>query len=505
MLPTPSRTYDVVIVGTGFHGLSIALEALNTGFSVALISEQSLIDFPGIPFHAVIGAGLGKIEVLNFPEVIANQKALLNLQKRYPQHLSPIDTYIAKNRQVRSDRRVSIGLSIYRRLQGQAGIHTLVPSRRTPPLTQAFFGIQPHALFEPPVQELLALPQRQLITLAQQALSSGLASYEHHSLAGAQRSEQQWSLSLTRSADRQAVKLNAKVLINTTQQAQHAALPMHSRCEISTLSSGWVYINKPQRWQGALLLQLSDKQLAYVFSVSPTTLCLGPIRVNTDDHLHQQLAIQRALNDLNVTMASHLNNDDVIRTAWLSEAIVKNAGTLAAQGYDEAFIDLDHRNGLAPLATVFGTNIAQQKKIARECLALLHYGLPQPSNSHRSPEPAMGLANLLEWEAELQRVFGLSEELCRRLTQYYGTRAQQLLEECDGDLGRHFGSGIYAAEIDYLVEHEWVRSLDDLLWRNTYFGLMLDEHVKREVANYLKEYLTQFEKRHSPEEAQIPA
>ena len=38
-------------------------------------------------------------------------------------------------------------------------------------------------------------------------------------------------------------------------------------------------------------------------------------------------------------------------------------------------------------------------------------------------------------------------------------------------LGRHYGDGIYEAEIRHLIESEWVKKTDDVLWRRSKLGL----------------------------------
>jgi glycerol-3-phosphate dehydrogenase len=53
------------------------------------------------------------------------------------------------------------------------------------------------------------------------------------------------------------------------------------------------------------------------------------------------------------------------------------------------------------------------------------------------------------------------------------------------DLGPHFGKGLYAREIDWLVAQEWAMSADDILFRRTKFGLHLDAAARDEVARYL--------------------
>src|SRR5690606_26091608 len=68
-----------------------------------------------------------------------------------------------------------------------------------------------------------------------------------------------------------------------------------------------------------------------------------------------------------------------------------------------------------------------------------------------------------EFEAQVgkvQRAYpGLDRALTRRLTRLYGTRVEKLLGDAKemADLGPHFGSTLYAREVDYLMAEEWAR------------------------------------------------
>ena len=57
----------------------------------------------------------------------------------------------------------------------------------------------------------------------------------------------------------------------------------------------------------------------------------------------------------------------------------------------------------------------------------------------------------------------ISESLARHYARTYGSNSEWILKEASAlsDLGEDFGHEFYEAELKYLVEHEWVRSLDD--------------------------------------------
>jgi glycerol-3-phosphate dehydrogenase len=67
----------------------------------------------------------------------------------------------------------------------------------------------------------------------------------------------------------------------------------------------------------------------------------------------------------------------------------------------------------------------------------------------------------------------LSEGEAQRLTRAYGTIAQQILGNARtrADLGRDFGHGLSEREVVHLIDNEWARTAEDLLWRRTKLGL----------------------------------
>ena len=60
-----------------------------------------------------------------------------------------------------------------------------------------------------------------------------------------------------------------------------------------------------------------------------------------------------------------------------------------------------------------------------------------------------------------------------RMSKAYGTRLKDLLGGADSlpALGRHFGAGLYEAEVRWLAEREYARTAEDVLWRRTKLGL----------------------------------
>jgi len=91
-------------------------------------------------------------------------------------------------------------------------------------------------------------------------------------------------------------------------------------------------------------------------------------------------------------------------------------------------------------------------------------------------------------------VLGLLIEAPRplRLCRNYGSRALRIVDgawSMDG-LGKRFGADLYAAEADYLVDAEWARSADDILWRRTKLGLRIDAAGREQLQEYVTQRLS---------------
>ena len=83
----------------------------------------------------------------------------------------------------------------------------------------------------------------------------------------------------------------------------------------------------------------------------------------------------------------------------------------------------------------------------------------------------------------------LPHEILQHYLTHYGTYISLLLDNkhAINDLGQHFGSTLYSAEIDYLLTTEWATNSDDILWRRTKYGL----HLSPDQINNVKQYLNE--------------
>jgi glycerol-3-phosphate dehydrogenase len=151
-------------------------------------------------------------------------------------------------------------------------------------------------------------------------------------------------------------------------------------------------------------------------------------------------------------------------------------------------------NGSPPVLSVFGGKITTFRRLAEAAmdrLAPLFPGLPPHWTASSSLPggdfPWDGFATLRD---DLQRRYPfLSIPSATRLARAYGTRAASLLEgaRSPADLGRVFGADLTEREVDWLVQTEWARTADDVLWRRSKLGM----RFAPEEVIALEQYLAQ--------------
>jgi glycerol-3-phosphate dehydrogenase len=81
----------------------------------------------------------------------------------------------------------------------------------------------------------------------------------------------------------------------------------------------------------------------------------------------------------------------------------------------------------------------------------------------------------------------LGEAHARRLVEAYGSRLDQVLGDATNmdDLGELFGGDLTAAEVRYLMTHEFARFPEDILWRRSKLGLVLTATERDALAQFM--------------------
>ena len=155
-------------------------------------------------------------------------------------------------------------------------------------------------------------------------------------------------------------------------------------------------------------------------------------------------------------------------------------------------------DGAAPLLSVFGGKITTYRELAAEAIRQLEPFLPVLEGEDWTGKAFLPGGDFGRFDASAlardlaARYSFLGSREAHRLIRLYGTSAATILGDATSpaDLGEAFGHGLTAAEVDYLVAHEWARTAADVLWRRTKLGLHFTDAQTARLAAYITERIT---------------
>lgn len=176
-----------------------------------------------------------------------------------------------------------------------------------------------------------------------------------------------------------------------------------------------------------------------------------------------------------------ITSDDVIWSYAGVRPLYDDKSENASAVTRDYVLDIDELSAGRPLLSIYGGKITTSRKLAEhamEKLADYYMGVKKPwTGKAQLPGgdfPADDFERFLEQQAK--RYPDVPRDILHHLCRAYGTRITLILGHGPKtDLGRQFGGQLTEAEVDYLRDHEWARTADDVLFRRTKQGLHLTE------------------------------
>lgn len=175
-----------------------------------------------------------------------------------------------------------------------------------------------------------------------------------------------------------------------------------------------------------------------------------------------------------------LTDEDVVWTYSGVRPLFDDGADNASAATRDYLLKVDAQG--APVLNIFGGKITTYRKLAEGALEKISEylevgkgawtaGVPLPGGDF----PVDGVAALTE---ELRRDYPfLDAYWAGRLVRAYGSEAKQVLgaAKAKEDLGAYFGATLTAAEVAWLMEREYARTAEDVVWRRSKLGLRMSE------------------------------
>ncbi|KAA0016005.1 glycerol-3-phosphate dehydrogenase [Salinicola corii] len=490
-----NENYDLIVIGGGINGAGIARDAVGRGLSVLLVEADDLASHTSSASTKLIHGGLRYLEQYEFKLVakaLAEREILL---KAAPHIIWPMRFILPHQKHLRPAWMIRIGLFMYDHLGGGqtlASSHGVkfadhaagIPLK--PEFTKGF------AYSDGWVQDA-----RLVVLNCMDAASRGARIMTRTRAESAVRHDDGWQVML-KTTDGEAIEAHSRGLVNAAgpwavRFLDDIAFQDHPY-SLRLIKGSHIVVNKLFDHDYAYIFQQPDGRIVFAIPYEHDFTLIGTTDVEHEDE-PDKIAIEkdeiRYLCDAaNRYFEQSIGPDDVVWSYSGVRPLLDDREDNASEITRDYRIQLDVSGG-APLLNVFGGKLTTYRRLAEDAVdklapelgnrerAWTGNGHPLPGGENATPQ------DLVE-SLQASRSF-ISPSLAYRWVFNYGTRVMNIVGDARSlaDLGEHFGADLYAAEVDYLREHEWARTVDDILWRRSKLGLRLDESEKRRLADYL--------------------
>lgn len=486
--------FDVAIIGGGINGCGIAADAALRGLSVLLVEKDDLASKTSSSSSKLIHGGLRYLEYYNFSLVkkaLDERQILLNLA---PHLVHPLPMVLPYQQSMRPYWLLRAGLFLYDNLSRKnklANTKSIERNTKSPyfiPLSEQF---NKGFLF----YDCKTDDSRLTIANALQAKEQGAIIRNNTQLIKAETENNLWYLTLKPKKGEEYV-IKAKVVINATGpwvESINQLLGIPTRFKISLVKGSHIVVHRLYEGEHAYLLQNQDNRVVFLIPYHGYTL-IGTTDVAFDGSPNEVNISSAEVNYLfdlvNSYLKSSLKKKDIINSWSGLRPLLASAGEelkALSRDYASCYTEVP-----APAVTIYGGKITTYRKAALETVNLLKPVFPNLKSSLTSITPLPG-ATVSNWtfadyvEHANEKYYWLESELRERYLSSYGTRSELILNECSKieDLGRHFGSGLYQVEVNYLLREEWASTCDDILWRRTKLGLNFLPENKLALESYI--------------------
>lgn len=498
----PIKIYDIAIIGAGINGCGIAREATGHGYSTFLCDKGDVGAATSASSSKLIHGGLRYLEQYDFKLVYKALKERKNLLNIAP-HLSSGSTFILPYEpHLRSKILLRMGLMIYDFLSPKH----LAKSKHIKLTKKAYKGI-----LKPSFKEGFSYSDgrtddhRLVILNALDAKQKGADIQLFNGCKNLSVENNLWKLELE---DGQTIF--AKTAVNATGPwaslfIQKSVKNIETREKLTLVKGSHITVPKIYEGEHCYIFQSTDNRIIFAIPYEKDFTLIGTTDVaHKGDPLSAKCT--KAEKEYLVKLCNHyfekqISEKDIV---WdyagvrpLIEDREEKTASTASRDYRLSIRHEGEEKTSPPLLNIWGGKLTTYRTLSQQALKKLMPYLTKGDISQQapSPRPFNSAKNLLpgaidptQFSKNLIKTYPfLTRDLATRYATTYGTLCLIFLEGKTElqDLGEHFGSTLYAAEVDYLTQEEWAKTADQIIFYRTKIGLHLTPVQIKKLQTYL--------------------
>ena len=490
--------FDVAVVGGGVNGCGIARDAAGRGLKVLLCEQGDLASYTSSASTKLIHGGLRYLEHGDFRLVRESLKERERLLHLAPHIVWPMRFVLPQVPSMRPAWLIRLGLFLYDHIGGRRGL----PPTRQINLASSTAGepllAGPKIAYE--YSDCWVDDARLVVLNAIDAAERGADIRTRTRCVTIQREDSDWKLELESGVKRQIITAN--ILINAAgmwaDRVRADAVGKSKPEKLSTrmVRGSHIVVSKLFEGDHAYILQVEDSRIVFAIPYENEFTLIGTTEVDYCD-LDTKIEIANGeieylLNAIALYFKKPCSQGDIVWTFSGVRSLFDDGTTNASAVTREYVLSVEDMT--PPMLSVFGGKITTYRQLAEKAVDRLAQYVPDLKGGWTHVEPLPGgdfaAADENDMALKLQASCqGISETQSKRLIRAYGTRAFRVIAGAKNvnELGVHFGGGLYAQEVAYLMDNEWALTHEDVLWRRSKLGL----HTSAAEQNLLASWMMQ--------------
>lgn len=475
--------FDLLVIGGGINGTAIARDASVRGYKVLLVEKDDLAQHTSSASSKLVHGGLRYLEYYEFRlvrEALQEREVLL---RTAPHIVRPLQFVLPHGEGMRPWWMIRAGLILYDLLaRGGSLPRSRGVGRRDP----ARVPLKPGAATRLARYSDAWVDDARLVALnAVDAAELGAIIATRTELLAARRDGDDWTAELS---DGRSVRAGAIVNAAGSWVAQLLTGRLGGAAgesKVRLVRGSHIVVPKLFEGEQAYILQQPDGRIVFAIPYEGAFTLVGTTDVPVSSPQEAEPSgaeIDYLCQAVNRYFSRQIAPADIVWCYGGIRALFDDGAEDAKAVTRDYHLELTETSG-AKLLTVFGGKITTARALAEAALDRL--GMEGRRSTRWRELPGGDIDQRFnDWLAATD---WMPADMLRRLARAYGTRLRMLLGEAESmsDLGRHFGAGLTEREIRYLIDHEFARTADDILWRRTKAGLHMSPAERGSVEGWM--------------------
>ncbi len=480
--------HDLIVIGGGINGCGIANDAAGRGLNVLLCEKDDLASSTSSNSTKLIHGGLRYLEHYEFrlvKDALAEREVLL----RNAHHIIwPLRFILPHRPHLRPRWMILAGLFLYDHLSKRTTLKKShgVSFDSTSPLVDTM-----KKGFE--YSDAWVDDARLVLLNAMSARNHGARIKTQCTCVKAERKKDHWLVHLKDNKTNSTTIKKCRMLVNAAgpwvANLFHDVIEAKAPQNVRLVKGSHIVVPKIHDQEQAYILQNEDDRIVFIIPYENDFSLIGTTDVEVDEDPSKvsisDSEIDYLIDITNKHFKHKITHSDIVHTYSGVRPLLDDESSSAQAITRDYTLEIDDKNGLAPLLSIFGGKITTYRKLAEAATDKIKHFFPStgPSWTKSTALPGGDFESPKVLAVDLNRQYPwLEQSILERYIRSYGTLTHHILSACKNQqgMGEHFGAGLYHCEVQYLIEQEWVLSVEDLLWRRTKLGLRLTtEQVER--------------------------